>query len=281
MLTGSAARELESLDRELVEKFDRLTGILTEMGSVLIAFSGGVDSTFLLKVASLALSENAAALTATSPTYLERELAEAEKAAEEFGVKHYIRDSNELEISGFAENTTKRCYYCKSELFRIALNIAKKEGYDFVLDGTNLDDLGDFRPGSDAAKELQVRSPLVEANLSKTDIRELSRALSLSTADKPALACLSSRFPYGTEITEERLKMVAQCEELLRSLGVKQLRVRYHNDTARIEVEQADINLLLDKKVREKVIRKFKEAGFTYVTLDLEGYRTGSMNEVL
>ncbi|VAV85339.1 ATP-utilizing enzyme of the PP-loop superfamily, partial [hydrothermal vent metagenome] len=197
------------------------------------------------------------------------------------GARHLIIDSNELLIPNFAENPENRCYFCKDELFGICRVEADKLGIAFVADGSNIDDNGDFRPGRDAARELKVRSPLEEAALTKDEIRLLSKELGLPTWDKPQLACLSSRFPYGTEITEERLDKIKACEEFLHGLGLRQLRVRYHGDIARIELEPADIGLLLDEKLRNLVVAKFKEIGFPYVTLDLEGYRTGAMNEVI
>lgn len=269
--------------RSVREKFSALKASLAGMESVLIAFSGGVDSTFLLKAAFDELGPHrTAALTATSPTYPEKEFKEAGRLAKRIGARHIVIDSNELEIPDFSENNTRRCYYCKSELFSRAAGVAKEQGLRFVLDGSNADDMGDYRPGREAAAELGVRSPLQETGLTKDEIRFLSRELGLSTWDKPSLACLSSRFPYGTKITLDGLSKVERGEEVLRALGFIQFRVRYHDaNTVRLELAPSDIGAFFETGLREKVVCAFKELGFVYVTLDLEGYRTGSMNEVI
>lgn len=272
---------MEVKNMELNNKFGKLKDMLSELGSIAVAFSGGVDSTFLLKVAHDVLGEKAIAVTARSSTYPEREFKEAKSYAERFGVKHIVIVSEELEIEGFSQNPVNRCYYCKSELFSKIRKIADQNDIKYVLDGSNYDDLGDYRPGMQAAKELKVVSPLKEVGLTKEEIRILSKELNVPTWNKPAFACLSSRFPYGQEITEEKLSMVEKAEQFLLDKGFRQVRVRHHGDIARIEVEQQEREKFFNVRFMDEIGRNFKEIGFTYVTLDILGYRTGSMNEVL
>ena len=264
----------------LEKKYALLKDNLAELGSAVIAFSGGVDSTFLLLTARDVLgADKIVALTATSPTYPSHEFNESVRLAKQLGVNQVVVDSNELEIPGFADNPPQRCYHCKKELFDICLGKAKDLGYREVLDGSNLDDLDDYRPGRQAATELKVRSPLLEAGLTKDDIRELSRENGLPTADKHPFACLASRFPYGTRITAERLQQIDRCESFMREKGFHTFRVRYHGETARIEVALDEIPRIIDDNMRNELLSEFKAAGFTYIALDLQGYRTGSMNE--
>lgn len=265
----------------LQEKYANLKDYIKNLGSLAIAYSGGVDSTFLLKVAYDVLGENAIAVTATSSTYPKREFEEAKRWIKDIGAKHIIIESEELDINGFSENPTNRCYYCKQELFTKVQRVAMKNNIKYVADGSNLDDLGDFRPGLQAAAELKVVSPLREAKMTKEDIRALSKELALPTWSKPAFACLSSRFPYGHKITKEKLSMVEQAEDYLYDLGLRQLRVRHHENIARIELGEVEFEKFMNKNLMRQVGKKLKKIGFTYVTLDLNGYRTGSMNEVL
>ncbi len=267
-----------SMDPLLQDKTTRLQSILSEMGGCVIGFSGGVDSTLLFAVAAEVLGQRALAVTATSETYPERERRAAEELAIRIGGRHRVIVSEELDIPEFKDNPRNRCYYCKHELFSKLRAIADEEGLACVLDGTNIDDRSDHRPGRQAAGEIGVRSPLEEAGFTKQDIRELSRALDLPTWDKPAYACLSSRFPYGTAITRERVGRVGQAEEALLELGFRILRVRYHDSVARLELGPEEF-ALASGPLREEVVRIVKGAGFTYVALDLQGYRTGAMNE--
>jgi len=258
-------------------KLEQLKNNLKKMKSVAIAFSGGVDSTFLVKVAFDVLGENAIAVTASSSTYPKRELEEAKQFSKHIGIKHIIIDSEETEIENFSKNPSNRCYYCKKELFSKIKQFAKEKHLNYILDGSNVDDTFDYRPGMKAIKELKVVSPLRDADLSKQEIKKLSKNMQLDTWDKPAFACLASRFPYGVKITKSKLEQVEKAESFLFSLDIKQYRVRYHGETARIEVLKNDFQKIFDHS--DEIVNYFKKLGFKYTALDIEGYRTGSLNE--
>jgi len=263
------------------KKLKKLQQILTSMGSMLLAYSGGVDSTFLLKIAKDTLDNQLMAVTATSPTYPRREEQTARSTAKMLKVKHQSIKIHELDHLDFTGNSPNRCYYCKRKLFSQLKLIAKKSGYKFIVEGSNRDDEKDFRPGLRALRELGIRSPLIEAGFNKKEIRQISKKLDLPTFDKPSSACLASRFPYGQSIDVKKLRIVEKAEEYLHTLNFKQCRVRHHGSIARIEVEPGDIDRFQDYKMRQVVLKRFKKLGFTYITLDLQGYRSGSMNEPL
>jgi pyridinium-3,5-biscarboxylic acid mononucleotide sulfurtransferase len=263
------------------EKVERLKEILRNLESALVAFSSGVDSTFLLKVTYDVLGEKAVALTAISPSFSAFELDEAREIANEIGVRLITENSNELDIPGYAENSPRRCFFCKTELFGICFSKAKELGIKNVIYGATLSDLGDFRPGMDAAREMGVKAPLLEAGLNKEEIRELSRRMGLSTWDKPQMACLSSRIPYGSNVTKDKLKTISLSELFLRELGLRQFRVRYHEKIARIEIDEGEFEKLFNRDFRAMISKRLKDLGFIYVTIDVDGYRTGSMNEAI
>ena len=263
------------------EKEGRLKGLLQGYGSVVVAFSGGVDSSYLLYVAHLVLKDKVLAVTAQSPLYPRHHLKRAKDFTRCYGIAHTVVTTNELAFPQFRSNPPSRCYHCKVGLFTRLKGIAAKKGHKVVVVGSNLDDTSDFRPGLQAARELKVVSPLIDAGITKEDIRHLSRKAGLPTWNLPSSACLASRFPYHTTITEEKLEAVSQGEDFLRKLGFRQVRVRHHGEVARIELLPSEIPRLLAPGVVERVVKRLKSLGYKYITLDLQGYRTGSMNEVL
>ena len=265
----------------LHEKKQQLETYLRELGSVVVAFSSGVDSTFLLKVAHDVLGDKAIAVTARSCSFPQRELNEAIAFCEKEKIEHIVVESEELSIEGFSQNPKNRCYLCKHELFTKIRGIAESRGIPYIAEGSNMDDNGDYRPGLIAVAELEVTSPLRKVELTKEEIRQLSKELGLPTWDKQSFACLSSRFVYGETITEEKLSMVDKAEQRLLDLGFHQVRVRIHGNIARIEIERSEFEKIVQPDVAGQINRYFRELGFLYVTLDLGGYQTGSMNKTL
>ena len=265
----------------LAEKTDRLLSILKGYGSLLVAYSGGVDSSFLLAMAHEALNNNLLAVTAASPLYPEWETREAIDFAKSLGVEHMIIQSRIMHRADFITNTKERCYLCKKYLIEELLKISNHRKIEHVAHGANIDDLSDYRPGFAAAQEMGIKAPLVDADLTKTDIRRFSKQMNLTSWNKPSMACLASRIPYGTSITIKDLKMIEQAEQVLTSIGFTGCRVRVHDKVARIEVDAGDIERIIDQKTRSVIIEKLRKIGFSHVAMDLEGYRQGSLNRAL
>ncbi|MEQ8163946.1 MAG: ATP-dependent sacrificial sulfur transferase LarE [Smithellaceae bacterium] len=266
---------------EIESKLNNLKKHLKQLSSIAVAYSGGVDSTFLLKIAHDVLGDKVIAVTARSSTYPEREFRDAVKFVREMRISHQVVSFNELDVPGFADNLPERCYFCKREFLSKVVATAHEHNIRHVVEGSNVDDRGDYRPGMQAVRELGVASPLQEAGLGKEEIRILSRKMDLPTWNKPAFACLASRFPYGQKITRDKLQVVDQAEQFLMDLGLRQVRVRHHGEIARIEVSPEERSFFFDTDLMDKIYEKFKQLGFLYTALDLKGYRTGSMNETI
>ena len=273
--------EKDVLTKEQKDKLNELRKIIGDLGSLAVGFSGGVDSALLLAVAHEVLGERSLAVTAADASVPKREISEAKKFCEDRGIRHIMINTDPLSEESYRNNSSDRCYFCKRGIFSEVIKTAKENGIEYVAEGSNMDDLGDYRPGLKAIAELNVKSPLRDAGLNKSDIRMISKAMGLPTWNKPAYACLASRFVYGEQITEEKLHMIDRAEQFLIGLGFYEERVRMHGDLARIEVAADDIPRLASEEVRNKIYEEFRNIGFLFVTLDMKGYRTGSMNATL